>query len=195
MPWDGATPLMAIDDSVVYGKSARGAIRLASPHDDELPPRERQLLILLDGQRTIGELSELLGAQTARSLIARLETKGFAQRIGQAPGTAGDAAHSHTGTPGSDGEPSARRTRWYRDWFALVNLAMTALVLAIAAWLLLIDERQSDVASPGGMRAGTLDTRHAAGSADESEANGDPGRVVTVAPLSHLPALSGAKSA
>jgi len=184
VPEDRVPPTMAIDDLVVYGKSARGAIRLASPHDDQLAPRERQVLVLLDGHRTVGELSDLLGAQTTRTLIARLEEKGFAKRIDQA---------RDTGSPGDgtrllDDENDAPRTRpvWYRDWFALINLAMAALMVAIGIWLFAVAGRQPDT-SPG-----IIDVRGApAPTPDRTSDEPETGPAVKLTPLSHLPALSG----
>jgi hypothetical protein len=74
---DGA----AMDGSLVYRKSGRGAARLAGPHGGGLTARERNVLILLDGQRTISELSELFDRDALPQLIRELEGKGLAKRV------------------------------------------------------------------------------------------------------------------
>jgi protein TonB len=75
----------ALDASGVYRKSGLGAARLAAPHSDALSPRERNLLILLDGRRTVSELSELLGAENVGRLMPSLLAKGFARRVDPQP--------------------------------------------------------------------------------------------------------------
>jgi TonB family protein len=69
------------DSSVVYRKSGRGAAQLAMAQRGELSPRERHVLIVVDGRRTVAELSELFGAETVGRLIPELEAKGFVKRI------------------------------------------------------------------------------------------------------------------
>jgi protein TonB len=75
--------LTEMDTSLVYRKSGLGAAQLA--HGRELSPRERHVLILLDGRRTIAELSDLFGAETIQRVVPELEEKGFAKRVDPAP--------------------------------------------------------------------------------------------------------------
>jgi TonB family protein len=70
-----------MDGSLVYRKSGLGAAQLAAPHTPALSQRERHVLILLDGRRTIDELSGLLGADTMRRVLPELEAKGFVRRV------------------------------------------------------------------------------------------------------------------
>ena len=70
-----------MDDSFVYRKSGLGAAQLAATHDGVLSRSERLVLIMLDGRRTIAELSEVLGADTIRRVVPQLLTKGFAKRV------------------------------------------------------------------------------------------------------------------
>lgn len=69
----------ALETSLVYRKSGLGAAQLA--HGRELSPRERHVLILLDGRRTIAELCELFGAETVHRVVPELEAKGFAKQV------------------------------------------------------------------------------------------------------------------
>jgi TonB family protein len=70
-----------MDGSLVYRKSGLGAAQLAAPHTPALSQRERHVLILLDGRRTVDELSSLLGADTLGRVLPELESKGFAKRV------------------------------------------------------------------------------------------------------------------
>jgi protein TonB len=70
-----------MDDSFVYRKSGLGAAQLAATHGGVLSRSERLVLIMLDGRRTIAELSEVLGADTIRRVVPELLSKGFAKRV------------------------------------------------------------------------------------------------------------------
>jgi hypothetical protein len=70
-----------MDSSVVYRKSGRGAARLAAPHGGGLTARERNVLILLDGQRTVADLSEVFERKTLQAMMQELEAKGLAKRV------------------------------------------------------------------------------------------------------------------
>jgi hypothetical protein len=135
----------AIDDPVVYRKSGSGVVHLAATHGGSLSPRERQVLILLDGRRTIEELSQFFGAEAVCSLIASLEAKGFARRVDDAslPTEWAESVmrfQSYAGAfePPAD-EPSTAASRWHHDWFALINLAMLVVVIATVTGLWLIE--------------------------------------------------------
>jgi len=68
-----------MDDSFVYRKSGLGAAQLVQGH--ELSLRERQVLILIDGHRTVAELSEVFGADTVRRVVRDLLARGFAKQV------------------------------------------------------------------------------------------------------------------
>lgn len=70
-----------MDDSVVYRKSGLGAARLAAPHGGGLNARERNVLILLNGQRNVAELSQVFERATLQKMIRDLETQGLAKRV------------------------------------------------------------------------------------------------------------------
>ena len=120
-----------MDDSFVYRKSGLGAAQLVATHDGVLSRSERLVLIMLDGRRTIAELSDVLGADTIRRVVPQLLTRGFAKRVDPdfAAGWEGAITQLHVGgpvakvprpppLPRSDGHPMA--------WSAL------AIVLTIA---------------------------------------------------------------
>ena len=140
-------PRTAIDDSVVYRKSHHGLAQLAATHDGQLSARERQVLILMDGRRTIAELSGVFGPETVWNVAAGLEENGFATRVEQPPRPRRNAS-ARSDAAWLPADPPVPRPRWHRDWFALVNLAMLLLVLVMAVGLIVIDRRQSDRQPP-----------------------------------------------
>jgi hypothetical protein len=156
---------MVIDDSVVYRKSDHGLDQLAVTHDGQLSPRERQVLILMDGRRTIAELSGFFGPETVWNLAGALEEKGLATRVDQPPRPRRNAS-ARSDAASRSGDPPVPTLRWHRDWFALVNLAMLVLVLVMAGGLIAIDRRQSDGQPPFAA---------ARGNEGFSEARGVPG--------------------
>jgi hypothetical protein len=166
----------AIDGDAVYRKSPLGTAHLAVAHDDLLSPRERQVLVLLDGERTVGTLCEFFGRETITTLLAGLEAKGLTER-----GERSRRMPRLGGGPSSRG-PSGSQRRWHHDWFALVNLGMLALVLAIA-WgvLVAVDRHRADAGASevDGARASPADAP------DDSD---DPQRAAAdaIAPLSHM---------
>src|SRR5258708_747630 len=70
-----------MDDSLVYRKSGLGVAQLAATHGGALSPRERHVLILLEGRRTIGELSGIFGGETVQRVVPELQAKGFAKQV------------------------------------------------------------------------------------------------------------------
>jgi len=67
-----------MDASLVYRKTRRGATELAT--HGALSAHARAFLILLDGQRTIGDLADLFGAEQVERVIGDLEAHGFAKQ-------------------------------------------------------------------------------------------------------------------
>lgn len=171
---------MAIDDTVVYRKSGLGAAQLAAIHNGSLSPRERQVLILLDGRRTLAEISQVFGVDAARRLTTELEARGFARRVDPTlpPEWASTVTRFHVDSfspeisrptlrskpePAPHPEPTLRSQpepaphwhpepapRWHRDWFVLVNLGMLAFVAIMVGGLWLIDKRPTSAVLPFG---------------------------------------------
>jgi len=126
----------ALDASGVYRKSGLGAARLAAPHSDALLPRERNLLILLDGRRTVSELSELLGAENVRRLMPTLLAKGFARRVDPRPDADWDNAITQLYVDRPDRTLPAARARAPRaDGHSLAWAALLfVLSIGFAGW-------------------------------------------------------------
>jgi hypothetical protein len=196
---------MAIDDrSVVYRKSGTGAAQLVSSHGP-LSPRERQVLILLDGRRTIEELSEFFGAEAIWSLISGLEARGFAKRVD--PALPPEWANSVTRIQGHwlpdepTAEPSARASssmatsRWHHDWFALVNLGMLALVIVMVTGLWAIDRHPSSITRFGPAPGQSVNALETPASTEAADPGGQDPAATVIRPLSHLPAISASKPA
>ena len=125
-----------MDNSLVYRKSGLGAAQLSADHGRALSPRERQVLVLVNGQRTIAELSDLFGADTIQRLIPDLEAKGFAKRVEPKIGaeSGGTVTQLHVASL-----PRARRSKPVRDLrarrYPIVWIGLSlALVLSFAAW-------------------------------------------------------------
>lgn len=67
-----------LDKSATYHKSGKGAEALATRHHGGLTPRQRSMLILVDGRRSYAELARLarmLG--DPEQLMAQLEAQGY----------------------------------------------------------------------------------------------------------------------
>jgi hypothetical protein len=194
------------DSSVIYRKSGLGAAELASSRTGPLSARERQVLILLDGRRTVEELSEFFGAEAVLSLIAGLEKKGFAKRVDPAlpPEWANSVTRILVDRPD---EPKAQAasageepvTRWHHDWFALVNVGMLALVVLMLAGVWAVGQRPTTKVMPFGETAQSvtsIDAHGAVKSPDEGDGI-EPEVAATsgIRPLSHLTAIGGPKPA
>jgi hypothetical protein len=164
----GSDTHAAIDGSVVYRKSELGAAQLAETQRGPLSPRERQVLILLDGSRTIAELSEFFGAEAAWSLTVGLEAKGFVERADPEPRAEPVKDARRFVGASSVGQASKPARRWYQDWFVLVNLWMLELVLVMVVGLWLLQKRPSATIIPFGATSVQV-PRSEGASADGSE--------------------------
>jgi len=182
------------DELAIYRRSERGAAQLFARPGGPLSPRERQLLILLDGRRTIAELSEYFGAEAVRRLAAGLEVKGFAKRADPVPApepvdgvTRFDLGSSGVGPP----KPTLR---WHRDWFALTNIGMLVLVILMASAIWALARRPSDVTLPFGTtpaRLWPIDARSAPEPDGDSDASDrERAGVGRIRPLSPLPPVA-----
>jgi hypothetical protein len=193
---------MTIDGpSAVYRKSGSGASQLVSAHGSSLSARERQVLILLDGRRTIEELSEFFGAEAIWSLIASLEAKGFAKRVDpQLPPEWADGITRIGGDwpvqePPAPKPSSMASSRWHHDWFALVNLGMLVFVIAMVTGLWAIDRRHAVAVMPFGATHGrSIASQNAAASTEDSDATDQDHVATAIVPLAHLPAVNGPKA-
>ncbi len=124
-----------MDDTFVYRKSGLGAAQLAAPHGGALSARERHVLILLDGRRTIAELGDLFGADAVQRVVPELEAKGYAKQVDTSVPEAWTNAITliHVDSPG--GEPTRLAARRDSDghtllWFFL----LAALTVAGSGW-------------------------------------------------------------
>ena len=125
-----------MDNSLVYRKSGLGAAQLTADHGRALSPRERQVLVLVNGQRTIAELSDLFGADTIQRLIPDLEAKGFAKRVEPKIGaeSGGTVTQLHVASsPRARPSKPARDLRARRYPIVWIGLSL-ALFLSFAAW-------------------------------------------------------------
>jgi TonB family protein len=69
----------------VYGKTESGAGALKAGRDG-MSTSARRLLILVDGQRTVGELAAMLGVDAVEMGLAQLETMGCVEFLRRFPG-------------------------------------------------------------------------------------------------------------
>jgi TonB family protein len=125
-----------MDSSLVYRKSGLGAAQLTADHGRALSPRERQVLVLVNGQRTIAELSDLFGADTIQRLIPDLEAKGFAKRVEPKIGAelGGTVTQLHVASlPRRKPSRPARDLRAPRVPIVWIGLSL-ALIVSFATW-------------------------------------------------------------
>jgi TonB family protein len=125
-----------MDSSLVYRKSGLGAAQLTADHGRALSPRERQVLVLVNGQRTIAELSDLFGADTIQRLIPDLEAKGFAKRVEPKIGAelGGTVTQLHVASlPRRKPSRPARDLRAPRLPIVWIGLSL-ALIVSFATW-------------------------------------------------------------
>jgi protein TonB len=182
-----------MDGSLVYRKSGLGAAQLVAPHTPALSPRERQVLILLNGRRTIEELSDLLGAETLRRVVHELEAKGFAKRVDpQLPAEWANAI-TQLHVPSPDRERPRRARDLRSDGHLLVRIALLVVLTTWGCyWVADRYRSQADawwrfnqpLAQTRSIDALGVPTLTDAIDADRSE----PAAPVTIAPISRLPA-------
>jgi hypothetical protein len=78
---DGAhRVLMIVDGTLVYSKTPLGIAEI-SLRSAQLPMRTRRILIMIDGKRTVDDLSILAKPGEIESAIASLESGGLIQRV------------------------------------------------------------------------------------------------------------------
>jgi TonB family protein len=124
-----------MDDSLIYRKSGLGAALLATDHGRTLSPRERQVLILVNGHRTIAELADLLGADTVQRLIPDLEARGFAKRVD--PSLDPDWARAVTQFRLPDAEPRRPASALSAPRYPMVWIALLAILVGLGTNLAL----------------------------------------------------------
>jgi TonB family protein len=184
----GGVARVAMDDSFVYRKSGLGAAQLVQGR--ELSIRERQVLILIDGRRTIAELSELFGAETVRRLVPSLVARGFAKQVDTSRLDAWENAITqiHVASLGADRSRRASISR--ADAFALGWIVLlSAMAIGAGQWQVDRYKRQLDASWWGQTSAPARPTDASAvlastGVVDARGRDGAP--VVTNADLSRL---------
>ena len=178
-----------MDDSFVYRKSGLGAAQLVQGH--ELSIRERQVLILIDGRRTIAELSELFGAETVRRLVRSLVARGFAKQVDTSRLDAWENAITqiHVASLGADRSRRASISR--ADAFALGWIVLlSAMAIGAGQWQVDRYKRQLDASWWGQTSAQPRpnDPSAVLASTGAVDARGrESVAVVTAAALSRLP--------
>jgi hypothetical protein len=92
-----------IQKNVVYHKSAKGSEAIAT-RQHGLSPKQRSILILIDGKRGFDELAKLSSALgDTEQLLGQLLEQGFVEPVAASAGAAAAAAPS----PSAAGKPAA----------------------------------------------------------------------------------------
>jgi protein TonB len=130
--WSTQDAAAAMDDSLIYRKTRRGATELAAATHGMLSPSARRVLILLDGHRTLAELADMFGAGSVQHIIADLEHRGFARQIDTLNPdmtTQSLATHVYQSRPAPLDPRSHRGPNW-----AVLALFLAAAALGPAYW-------------------------------------------------------------
>lgn len=78
-------PMAALNDRIVFAKTPKGSAEVAA-RGGALTLSARRILIMIDGKRSLGELSAMLRSVEIETLIGLLESQGFIQRSSGASG-------------------------------------------------------------------------------------------------------------
>jgi hypothetical protein len=78
-------PMAALNDKTVFAKTPKGSAEVAA-RGGGLTMAARRILIMIDGKRSLGELSAMLRSSEIESVIGLLEAQGFIQRSSGASG-------------------------------------------------------------------------------------------------------------
>jgi TonB family protein len=115
----------------IYGKTDLGTQTLTTARGALASPA-RQLLILVDGQRTVGELAGIFGADAVAQLLPALEQQGYVQflRDGEDAGPPSRFADAADQAPAPAPAPAATP----RNRLAVSFLAVGVLALSGALW-------------------------------------------------------------
>jgi hypothetical protein len=70
-----------MDGSLIYAKTPKGVAEVAARSPD-LPMVSRRVLIMMDGKRTLDELSVLVRPGEIEAIVTQLESAGLAERTG-----------------------------------------------------------------------------------------------------------------
>lgn len=93
---------MVFEPGLVFAKTPKASLELGSRRYG-LPPRQRQLLILFDGRRTLGELARFVPMPDLIAWTESLERDGYvARREGNAPPDAGGTTGAVLQDPAPD---------------------------------------------------------------------------------------------
>lgn len=126
----------------VYGKTQSGASVLNSKRG-ALSSSARQLLILMDGQRSLGDLSRIFGDDALNRSLALLESQGYVQLVRNVPPTQDSPIDLGASTPQE--MPVTRTDAAPRRRSAAAPIALGALVaIAGIIWPFLRDAVEKD---------------------------------------------------
>ena len=181
-----------MDDSLIYRKTRLGATELAAATHGALSPAARRVLILLDGRRPIGELSELFGQQEVEKVIFDLVAQGFAREVdpqGDTPTTT--TVDVPLTVPGAAHMASPAPARGRPVWLTALVAVVSAAAVGAGAWYGTRGDRivgsvaTADAAPAVADRAGTVELA----SATETTAT-DASAGARELPLSGLPPVT-----
>jgi protein TonB len=177
-----------MDGSLIYRKTRRGAAELSNTHGGHVATPSRRVLIVLDGRRTVEELTELFGAEAVEHALAELEAQGLARLTD--PESDGDTTQQVAMLDGYNyppqpsqpdlALPDAKPRRRGLIWIAL---ALPALAIAGGYWIVTNANRPADAprdAAVAARPAGAAQTPSAAGPVAQDAL--DPGEPSTGSP-------------
>jgi TonB family protein len=140
-----------MDGSLIYRKTRRGAAELSITHGGHVATPSRRVLIVLDGRRTVDELTELFGAEVVEQALAELEAQGLA-RLSDPEGDSQTTqqvamldGYSYPPLHPSEAElalPDVKPRR--RGGLAWIALALPALAIAGGYWIVTNANRPAD---------------------------------------------------
>jgi len=188
-----------MDELVVFRKTGLAVAELTATHGGTLSSPARRMLILLDGRRTLTELSDLFGAEAVETLIPHLEAQGFAKRIDPKVEGADQVTQLLPNPPTLEAPlPAADAPSGAPHPLRWIGLAAA---LAIGGGFVVVARFGSHAAPapPPGQAVAqiqAIEGDRAPASADAADADGaERPRPITVMPISGLPAVAVLKAA
>ena len=136
-----------MDGSLIYRKTRRGAAELAVTHGGHVATPSRRVLIVLDGRRTVEELTELFGAETVEHALAELEAQGLARLVDPEGGnqtTQVDVLTSYAQLPWNEPELAPISAKPRRRGLVWIALALPALAIGGGYWIVVNGNRPAD---------------------------------------------------
>jgi protein TonB len=178
-----------MDGSLIYRKTRRGAAELSNTHGGHVATPSRRVLIVLDGRRTVEELTELFGAEAVEQALAELEAQGLARLTD--PESDSDTTQQvamldgYSYPPRQPSEPDLALpdVKPQRRGLIWIALALPALAIAGGYWIVTNANRPADAprdAAVAARPAGPAHTPSAAGPVAQDAL--DPGEPSTGSP-------------